>query len=185
MPFEFLERRADLVPPPPAPARGPPTDWDEIVQAHDDRAVFQALPDEMPAIDIRGLGALPNARQQQNRQGAGLAEGLLRDTRKRHLRQESRSFGCRLLGHKRRAFTQDPSRASLEPLIALYGRDRDRMKVEVEILERQLQCRLAHLATPDDALVRKVILKNVRRILAIHSTLALAMAARLWLSGSA
>lgn len=109
-----------------------------------------------------------NARQQHNRQGSGLAEGLLRDTRKRHLRQESRSFGCRLLGHKRRAFTQDPSRASLKPLIALYGRDRDRMKVEVEILERQLQYRLAHFAKPDDALVRKVILKNVRRILAVH-----------------
>ena len=31
-PFEFLDRRADLVPPPPlAPARGPPTDLGELV----------------------------------------------------------------------------------------------------------------------------------------------------------
>ena len=66
------------------------------------------------------------------------------------------------------AFAQDPSRATLRPLIELYGRDRDRMKVEAEILERQLQYRLAHFAKPDDATVRKVILKNERRILAIY-----------------
>jgi hypothetical protein len=66
------------------------------------------------------------------------------------------------------AFAQDPSRATLRPLIELYGRDRDRMKVEVEILERQLQYRLAHFAQPDDAAVRKVILKNEQRILAVY-----------------
>jgi hypothetical protein len=42
------------------------------------------------------------------------------------------------------------------------------MQVEAEILERQLQDRLAHFAKPDDALVRKVILKNERRILAVY-----------------
>jgi len=31
-----------LEPPPVSPARGPPTDWGELVQAHDDRNVFQA-----------------------------------------------------------------------------------------------------------------------------------------------
>ena len=31
-----------LVPPPVSPARGPPTDWGELVQIHDDRDVFQA-----------------------------------------------------------------------------------------------------------------------------------------------
>jgi hypothetical protein len=36
-------------------ARGPPTDWGELVQAHDDRNVFQASPDELPVIDIRSL----------------------------------------------------------------------------------------------------------------------------------
>jgi hypothetical protein len=66
------------------------------------------------------------------------------------------------------AFVQDPSRATLRPLIELYGHDRDRMKVEAEILERQLQYRLAHFAQPDDATVRKVILKNERRILAVY-----------------
>ena len=31
-----------LEPPPMSPARGPPTDWGELVQVHDDRHVFQA-----------------------------------------------------------------------------------------------------------------------------------------------
>jgi hypothetical protein len=29
-------------PPPVSPARGPPTDWGELVQVHDDRGIFQA-----------------------------------------------------------------------------------------------------------------------------------------------
>ena len=29
--------------------------WGELVQAHDDRGVFQASPDELPAIDIHSL----------------------------------------------------------------------------------------------------------------------------------
>ena len=66
------------------------------------------------------------------------------------------------------AFAQGPSSKSLRPLIELYGRDRDRMRVEAEILERQLKHRLAHFAKPDDATVRKVILKNEKRVLAIH-----------------
>jgi hypothetical protein len=44
-----------LEPPPITPARGPPTDWGELVQARDDRDVFQASPDELPAIDIHSL----------------------------------------------------------------------------------------------------------------------------------
>jgi hypothetical protein len=44
-----------LEPPPVSPARGPPTDWGELVQVHDDRAVFQASPDDLPAIDIHSL----------------------------------------------------------------------------------------------------------------------------------
>ena len=39
-------------PPPVSPARGPPTDWTELVQAHDDRDGAQDSPDELPAIDI-------------------------------------------------------------------------------------------------------------------------------------
>jgi hypothetical protein len=44
-----------LEPPPVSPARGPPTDWGELVQVHDDRAIFQASPDELPDIDIHSL----------------------------------------------------------------------------------------------------------------------------------
>jgi len=44
-----------LEPPPILPARGPPTDWGEIVQAHDDREAVQVPPDELPAIDIHSL----------------------------------------------------------------------------------------------------------------------------------
>jgi hypothetical protein len=36
-------------------ARGPPTDWGEFVQMHDDRAVFQGRIAELPAIDIHSL----------------------------------------------------------------------------------------------------------------------------------
>jgi len=46
-----------LEPPPVSPARGPPTDWGELVQVHDDRAIFQPLPDELPGIDIHSLRA--------------------------------------------------------------------------------------------------------------------------------
>lgn len=65
-------------------------------------------------------------------------------------------------------FTKDPSSKSLRPLIELYGRDRDRMRAEVEILERQLKHRLATFAQPDDATVRKAITKNERRVLAVY-----------------
>ncbi|MFM7519738.1 MAG: substrate-binding domain-containing protein [Planctomycetota bacterium] len=44
-----------LEPPPVSPARGPPADWGELVQIHDDRDVFQAAADELPAIDIHSL----------------------------------------------------------------------------------------------------------------------------------
>jgi len=60
--------------PPVSPDLGPPTDWGELVQVHDDRVIFQASPDELPVIDIRSLGPLPDARSQQSRQAAGLGE---------------------------------------------------------------------------------------------------------------
>jgi hypothetical protein len=40
---------------PSRPARGPPADWSELVQIHDERDVFQASPDELPVIDIHSL----------------------------------------------------------------------------------------------------------------------------------
>ena len=48
-------RPRTAAPPPVSPARGPPTDWGELVQAHDDRDVFQVSPDELPVIDIHTL----------------------------------------------------------------------------------------------------------------------------------
>jgi hypothetical protein len=38
-----------------SPARGPPADWGEFVQAHDDRAIFHGRIDELPVIDIHSL----------------------------------------------------------------------------------------------------------------------------------
>lgn len=66
------------------------------------------------------------------------------------------------------AFAQEPSRTTLRPLIELYGRDRDRMRVEAETLERQLEYRLEMFAKPDDAQVRKAIGKNPQRVLAAY-----------------
>jgi hypothetical protein len=65
-------------------------------------------------------------------------------------------------------FTKDPSRKSLRPLIELFGRDRERMRVEAEMLERQLKHRLATFEQPDDAMVRKVVVKNKQRVLAVY-----------------
>jgi len=65
-------------------------------------------------------------------------------------------------------FTKDPSRKTLRPLIELFGRDRERMRAEAEMLERQLKHRLANFAEPDDATVRKVITKNEQRVLAVY-----------------
>jgi hypothetical protein len=42
-------------PPPIAPARGPPAAWGELVQVHDDRAIFQESPEDLPAIDIHSV----------------------------------------------------------------------------------------------------------------------------------
>ena len=44
-----------LEPPPVSPARGPPTDWGELVQAHDDGEAVQVSPDELQVIDIHSL----------------------------------------------------------------------------------------------------------------------------------
>jgi hypothetical protein len=44
-----------IEPPPVSPARGPPTDWGELVQVHDAREGVQDSPDEFPVIDIHAL----------------------------------------------------------------------------------------------------------------------------------
>jgi hypothetical protein len=37
------------------PGGHPHTDWIELVQADDDRPIFQGPPDELPVIDIHSL----------------------------------------------------------------------------------------------------------------------------------
>ena len=44
--------REPLEPPHVSPARGPPVDWDDLVQADDDHSLHQATPDDLPVIDI-------------------------------------------------------------------------------------------------------------------------------------
>jgi len=51
----FIQSGEPPEPPPISPARGPPTDWGEFVQVHDDRDVFQGRIDDLPAIDIHSL----------------------------------------------------------------------------------------------------------------------------------
>jgi len=63
-----------LAPPPISPARGPPTDWAEFVQVHDDREAVQGRIDELPVIDIHSLGPQPGARSNQRPQAAELGE---------------------------------------------------------------------------------------------------------------
>ena len=38
-----------------SPARGPPTDWCELAEAHDDVEIVQIAFDELPAINIHLL----------------------------------------------------------------------------------------------------------------------------------
>jgi hypothetical protein len=52
--------------PPLAAARGPPADWTEPRQVHDDRDVLQASPDALPAIGLHSLEAMPDARRRQS-----------------------------------------------------------------------------------------------------------------------
>ena len=42
-----------LEPPSVSPARGPPVDWDDLVQAEDDHSLHQASAEDVPMIDIR------------------------------------------------------------------------------------------------------------------------------------
>ena len=51
----FSHIREPLEPPPVSPARGPPTDWGEFLQIHDDRETVQGRIDELPVIDIHSL----------------------------------------------------------------------------------------------------------------------------------
>ena len=44
-----------LEPPPLSPARGPATDWGELILVHDDVEIVQIAPDELLVINIHSL----------------------------------------------------------------------------------------------------------------------------------
>ena len=48
----FTHLGEPLEPPPRSPARGPPTNCGELVQANDDVEIVKIASDELPAIDI-------------------------------------------------------------------------------------------------------------------------------------
>ena len=79
-------------PPPVSPARGPPTDWGELIQAHDDREAVQISPDELQVIDIHSLRAVPRARSNQS-PGRPNSESLRADGRKTPLQGEGSRSG--------------------------------------------------------------------------------------------
>ena len=66
-----------LEPPPVSPARGPPIDWRELVQVHDDRAIFQGRIGELSVIDIHSLWPASDARRRSPGNGR-LGRGLRR-----------------------------------------------------------------------------------------------------------
>ena len=100
-----------LEPPTLAPARGPPAGWGEFVQVHDDRDVFHASPDELPAIDIHSLWPVPDARSRQSRQVAGLGETPSRRQKSR-FRVEGRQSGNSFLGPGRLGRREQPAHES-------------------------------------------------------------------------
>ncbi len=84
-----------LEPPPVSPARGPPTDWGELVQIHDDRNVFQAT-DRRAARDRYPQPLTPAERQFTTKPSAGRTRRDSAPTpEKRHFRGESRRSGRR------------------------------------------------------------------------------------------
>jgi hypothetical protein len=73
----FIQSGEPLEPSPLSPARGPPTDWGELVQIHDDRDVIQAM-DRRTARD-RHPQALSGAGRDPRMSGnCELGRGLLR-----------------------------------------------------------------------------------------------------------
>jgi len=63
---KILKRLGEpLEPPPRSPARGPPADWAELVQMHDDRDAVQKSPDELPVIDIHSARPASDARHRR------------------------------------------------------------------------------------------------------------------------
>jgi hypothetical protein len=48
-----------LEPPPVSPARGPPSDWGELVQVYDDRAIFRRHPSSCPTSTSIASDGIP------------------------------------------------------------------------------------------------------------------------------
>ena len=77
-----------LEPPPISPARGPPTDWGELVQAHDDCDVFQST-DRRAARDRHPQPLTVAGREVTTKPpGGGIRRGSAPTQEKRHFRGE-------------------------------------------------------------------------------------------------
>ena len=102
-----------LVPPPISPARGPPTDWGELMQVHDDRAIFQAT-DRRAARDRHPQPLTAAGREVTTKPPGG---GIRRDSaptrEKRHFRREVADPGTRFLGRDSLGRREQPTH---EPL---------------------------------------------------------------------
>ena len=87
-----------LEPPPISPARGPPTNWGELVQVHDDRNVSQAT-DRRAVRDRYRQPLTPAERQFTTKPSGGRTRrGSAPTPEKRHFRGESRCSGSRFWG---------------------------------------------------------------------------------------
>ena len=104
-------------------ASGPPTEWHEIVQAHDDRDGMQASSDELPVIDIHSLWCVPARRRSRGRHAFMGAQRLLdrreradQSRRPRQVSQLSHEHWYRIWGGVRRLDHEAPRRAPRQTL---------------------------------------------------------------------
>ena len=88
--------REPLKPSPVSPARGPPIDWGELVQTHDDRDIF------LPVACRAARDRYPHASDQPERYDGSpgkreIGEGRLKTARHRHWPRQRRRWGrwCR------------------------------------------------------------------------------------------
>jgi hypothetical protein len=99
--------------PPITPARGPPTDWGELVQAHDDCDVFQST-DRRAARDRHPQLLTAAGREVTTKPPGG---GIRRDSaptrEKRHFRGEVADPGTRFLGRGKPGRREQPAHESL------------------------------------------------------------------------
>jgi hypothetical protein len=108
-----------LEPPPVSPARGPPTDWGELVQPHDDRNVFQAT-DRRAARDRYPQPLTPAERQVTGYNKAVRrpdSERLRADAGKTSLQRGKQAFREPVLGPARREHAAHESLIS-RPMLA-------------------------------------------------------------------